>query len=370
MVLTVKGSTIFRWMWTHRWLTASLVAAAVVIAVNVVAFNQAWSMTHFSRGGMRTENPESLSLLEKVRVSLLGVNLPRPINRIDPSDLGLKFETHRFGGTDGAELEGWFIPCAKAKGIVLFAHGYGASKGSLLVETIAFHELGYAAFLLDFHGSGGSRGNGTSIGVHEADDIAQAVEYVRQKFPSRTLILYGQSMGSAAILRAIAVNGVRPTAIIVECPFDRLLSTAANRFAAMGLPAFPGAHLLIFWGGLQHGFNAFRHNPVEYARAVHCPVLLLHGAKDTRVTRAQAESIFENFPGEKEFTVFAHAGHESYLGAAPGQWTESVSRFLERHQTEKPRERKQSSDPTGRASRRHAESDRLEIHRGAGSRTG
>jgi pimeloyl-ACP methyl ester carboxylesterase len=118
-----------------------------------------------------------------------------------------------------------------------------------------------------------------------------------------------------------------------------LTSTAANRFASMGLPAFPAVHLLIFWGGVQEGFNGFRHNPVEYARDVPCPVLLLHGAKDTRVTREQAESIFRNFPGEKEFVVFPNAGHESYLGAAPAKWTESVSRFLERQQMETSRER-------------------------------
>jgi alpha-beta hydrolase superfamily lysophospholipase len=361
---------VFLWIRTHRWLTAGLVAAAGLIALNVVAFNQAWSMTHFQEGAIKTANPESLSLLQKVRVSLLGVSLPRPQNTIDPRSVGLAFETHRFGGAEGDELEAWHIPCEKAKGIVLFAHGYGACKASLLLEARALHGMGYAALLLDFHGSGGSRGNDTSIGVHEADDLSQAVESVRRKFPTRRLILYGQSMGSAAILRAIAVNGVRPDAVIVECPFDRLLSTASNRFAAMGLPAFPAAHLLIFWGGVQHGFNAFRHNPVEYARNVRCPVLLLHGAKDARVTQAQAESIFQNLPGDKEFIVFPNAGHESYLGAAPGLWTESVSRFLERHQAENRSERQQSPNPTGRASGRNAQTERLEIHRGAGPRTG
>jgi alpha-beta hydrolase superfamily lysophospholipase len=324
------------WMRTHRRLTACLVLALGFVAMNVVAFNQAWSMTHFSQTGRKTAKPESLSLFEKVRVAVAGVNLPRPTNSIDPSSLGLDFETCRFGGADGAELEAWHISCAKAKGLVLFAHGYGACKASLLTEAKAFHELGYAALLLDFHGSGGSRGSETSIGMHEADDLAQAVEYVQQRIPSRILILYGQSMGSAAILRAIAVNGVRPSAVIVECPFDRLVSTAANRFAAMGLPAFPAAHLLIFWGGVQHGFNGFRHNPVEYARQVRCPVLLLHGAKDARVTREQAESIFRSFPGKKEFTLFPDAGHESYLGAAPALWAESISRFLARIQMEKP----------------------------------
>jgi uncharacterized protein len=360
---------IFRWMSLYRVLTAAIAMAILLLAINVVAFNQAWSMTHFTAAGSRTANPESLSWIEKARVAACGVNLPRPANNIDPSDLGLAFELHRFGGNDGAELEAWSIPCPNANGLVLFAHGYGAAKASLLREAQALHELGYAAFLLDFHGSGGSRGNTTSIGVREADDVAEAVAYVQQKLPHRKLILYGQSMGSAAILRAIAANGVRPSAVILECPFDRLLSTAANRFAAMGLPAFPAAHLLIFWGGAQHGFNAFRHNPVDYARDVKCPVLLLHGAKDARVTQAQAESIFQSLAGDKEFVVFAKAGHESYLAAAPEKWRESVSRFLERHQMENSHERNEPSGATGRASGRHAERERLEVHRGAGPRS-
>lgn len=329
----------WRWIWTHRKLSACLAAAVAFVGLNLVAFNQAWSMTHFSSSGARTANPESLSLLEKMRVAVLGVNLPKPENTIDPSALGLSFETRRFGGANDAELESWLIPRAQAKGLVLFAHGYGACKSSMLTEARAVHQMGYAAFLLDFHGSGGSRGRETSIGLHEADDVASAVEYVRSHVPHRNLILYGQSMGSAAILRAVAVNGVRPTAIIVECPFDRLLSTAANRFAAMGLPAFPAAHVLIFWGGVQQGFNGFRHNPVDYARDVHCPVLLLHGAKDTRVTRSQAESIYQSLPGKKEFVVFKNAGHESCLAADPALWTESVTNFLERLQAENSRER-------------------------------
>jgi hypothetical protein len=90
---------VFRWIRTHRRLTAGLVVAAGLIALNVVAFNQAWSMTHFQEGGTKTANPESLSLLQKVRVSLLGVSLPRPQNTIGPQSVGLAFETHRFGGT-------------------------------------------------------------------------------------------------------------------------------------------------------------------------------------------------------------------------------------------------------------------------------
>jgi uncharacterized protein len=37
---------------------------------------------------------------------------------------------------------------------------------------------------------------------------------------------------------------------------------------ALHIPPFPLAELIIFWGGVQHGFNAFAHNPVTYAAQV------------------------------------------------------------------------------------------------------
>jgi alpha-beta hydrolase superfamily lysophospholipase len=142
------------------------------------------------------------------------------------------------------------------------------------------------------------------------------------------MILYGQSMGSAAILRAVAVHPIQPAALVLECPFDRMLATVENRFDAMGLPAFPSARLLVFWGGVQHRFNGFQHNPVEYAQHVKAPVLLLHGENDPRVTRAQAKAVFESFDGPKELELFPDVGHESYLAANGAKWKATVSQFL------------------------------------------
>lgn len=325
---------VLRWIRQHRRLTIGLAVLLALVAFNVVAFNQAWSMTHFAASGTRTARPEELGFLDKVQVALIGVRLPKPANALDPAHKGLKFETVRFGGASGAELEGWFVPHAESthvepKGIALFAHGYGAAKSSLLNEAAVLHRLGYAVFLVDFHGSGGSEGRVTSIGVREADDVADAVAWMTARQPQTPLILFGQSMGSAAILRAIAVRGVEPTAVIVECPFDRLLSTAENRFHSMGLPSFPAAQLLIFWGGVQLGFNGFEHNPAEYARSVRCPVLFLHGAHDGRVTPEQARAVFDNLAGPKSFVSFPTAGHESLLAADAELWTRSVSHFLE-----------------------------------------
>jgi alpha-beta hydrolase superfamily lysophospholipase len=188
--------------------------------------------------------------------------------------------------------------------------------------------MGYACFLVDFPGSGGSAGRATTIGYREADDVARAADYVRGRWPGRRLLLYGQSMGSAAILRALAVHKVAAGAAVLECPFDRLLSTVKARFAVLGVPAFPYAQLLVLWGGWQLGFNGFRHNPVDYARGVTCPVLLLHGTNDPRVTRAQVESIYRNLRGDRRIHYFDGLEHESYVLHRPQEWKECVGGFL------------------------------------------
>jgi alpha-beta hydrolase superfamily lysophospholipase len=316
-----------RWVRARPKWTAALALGLAFVLLNVVAYLHAWSMTHFTRGGAKTLGAQRLSPFGKVAVLFTGVHVPKPANDATPADLGLAFESHRFAGEAG-DLHAWYVPHPSPKALVLLLHGYSGCKSSQLREARAFHELGYAAFLLDFRGSGESAGWETTVGHEEAKDVVSAADYAAARWPSLPRVLYGQSMGSAAALRAVALRGLRPAALVLENPFDRFLSTVENRFGLMGLPAFPAARLLVFWGGVQHGINAFDHNPVEYAARVGCPVLLLHGREDRMVTAAQAESVFERLPGPKRVEWFAGVGHGPLLAPAPGQWKRAVSGFL------------------------------------------
>ncbi|GAB4442571.1 MAG: hypothetical protein Fur0044_38990 [Anaerolineae bacterium] len=211
---------------------------------------------------------------------------------------------------------------------MLLFHGYASAKSSMLPEAKALHTLGYASFLVDFRGSGGSNRSETSLGFAEAEDVAQVFEYARALAAGQPIILYGRSMGGAAVLRAIAVYQIQPAGIILEAVFDKLLSTVQNRFTSMGLPSFPAAHLLVFWGGFQQGYSGFRHNPVEYAASVYCPALVLHGTDDPRATLAEGRAVFQNLNGKKWFEAFSGVGHEAYLAAKPDEWQRAVSQFL------------------------------------------
>jgi len=285
-------------------------------------------MMHFCSPGVRTREPEALTVLEKALVVAQGVKISRPTNSNTPTDFGLAFETVHFTGAHGLKIEAWRIRQAESKGTVILFHGYAGSKDSLLAAAKEFDAFGYETLLVDFFGSGGSEGNETSVGFYEADDVAGACSFVQVETPGRRVILYGVSMGAAAVLRAVHAHGIAPSGLILECPFDRLITTVQNRFTAMGLPAFPAAQLLLFWGGVQQGFDAFQFNPADYARDVRCPVLFMHGGKDARVHLAEAENIFRNFRGPTVFKKFPSASHQSYLSSNASEWRSSVNHFL------------------------------------------
>jgi alpha-beta hydrolase superfamily lysophospholipase len=311
----------------RRWIAAA--GALAFLVLNVVAFMHARAFTHYATGGTRTEAVNRIGWWDKAKVLLTGITLPRPENTLTPADLGLPFTTHTIS-EGNVTLEAWHVPAEESRGLVLLFHGHGGCKCALIREAVVFHELGYSSLLVDFRGSGGSSESISTIGVLEADDVSAAVGFARDRWPGQRIALFGQSMGAAAILRATAA-GTAADAIMLECPFDRMLTTAEHRFELMGVPAFPFARLLLFWGGVQNGFNAFTHNPVEFAVKVRCPVLLMHGAQDPLVHVNEAESIYAALPGPKRWELFADAGHLSYCFKCPDRWTVVVREFLREH---------------------------------------
>jgi len=293
------------------------------LALNVIAFIHAYRFTHFSQDDReRTPDPDELSLWSKGKILFAGIDNPRPRHKSVPQR---SFQSIEIASTKN--LEGWRIQVPNAKGTVLLFHGYAGEKSSMISRSDEFNKLGYSTVLIDFMGSGGSEGNSTTIGFQEAVQVRDCFESI-QKTGQANIILFGTSMGAAAILKALDDYTISPAAIILECPFGSLYKTVSARFRLMGVPVVPMAAILTFWGGAQNGYWAFSHNPSTYARSVHCPTLLLFGAKDDRVSKAETEEIFSNLQGRKTLKIYPDAGHAIFTTANQASWIHDVLTFL------------------------------------------
>ncbi|HUC80827.1 MAG TPA: alpha/beta hydrolase [Flavisolibacter sp.] len=224
-------------------------------------------------------------------------------------------------------LDCWLMNAHSANGTVLLFHGYGGEKSSMQDKADEFLKMKLNVLLVDFMGAGGSEGAQTTIGFKEAEEVKDCFEYI-QKNGEKNIHLFGTSMGAVAIMKAINDYNLQPKSIIIECPFGTMYQTVCARFKIVNVPTFPMAGMLMFWGGVQNGFWAFSHNPVDYAKNISVPTLLLYGEKDNRVSREEINTIFSQLKGQKSLVTFPLAGHENYLNKYKEEWTNEVGRFL------------------------------------------
>ncbi|MFC1744316.1 alpha/beta hydrolase [Candidatus Riflebacteria bacterium] len=311
------------------WLT--WIAFLLFFVYNLILFFHSYWMCHFAPTDYKFRKPEERGFWESLKHLFFGEPIARPKIQETPADYGLQYEILNIKMSSQKKLQAWWIPVEPdiCKGTVLLFHPWASCKDSLLTEAKKFFELGYNCFLLDFYGNGGSAGDTTTIGYWEADEVEKAFYLVQQNYPMPPFILFGRSMGAVAILRAVAVHRIKPDALLLECPFDRLLNTVTNRCAAKGsLAPFITANFLIFWGCLQLGYPGHLHNPAAYAKKVDIPTLLLHGGIDERVLLHEIERIFMNLKARKKLVLFEGLAHEPYLIAQTEKWENEVNHFL------------------------------------------
>lgn len=304
------------------WKRVLWLCLVLFFIMNITAFLHAWRFTHFTDGHITKPKAEGVGWGLKIKYAFTGMPNPRPENKTTPS---LPFEKVQLN--DKYSTAGWWVPCDNAIGTIILLHGYGGEKSGMLDKSTVFHEWGYNTLLIDFRGSGETAGNATSIGFYEAEQVKYAFEWALAN-SEKPVSLFGTSMGAAAAMRAVAKYDIKPAGLILECPFGTLSETTKARFRQMGIPSFPMSSLLVFWGGVQQGFNGFKHNPADYAKAIDIPTLLMYGQKDAKVSQAETDEIYSNLKGPKSFFYFPEAGHENYLNHYNKEWREAVGEFL------------------------------------------
>jgi hypothetical protein len=294
------------------------------VLINVMAIFHAYSFSHVS-DKRTTENrqPEDFTWSEKAVVLFTGApNYRRKIDRYPSSEYS-EIIIH-----SPNNLSAWLLLSPDPIGTVALFHGYKSNKAALIDRAEFFQSLGYNALLVDFEASGESEGNTCSIGFHEADQVARTVQWINEQSMG-SVILFGNSMGAAAVMKYASEQDLEnQPPLMLECPFNSLYETTEARFETMGLPGFPFAELLVFWGGAINGFNGFAHNPSEYASKIESPALFLHGAKDDRVTTIHMREIVDSYEGEKTFVSFSEAAHEDYFNQYELEWKQEVEMWL------------------------------------------
>lgn len=220
-------------------------------------------------------------------------------------------EDVNFSSLDQTPLTGWYFKSqTKPKHVtVIQFHGNGQNMTSHFIALAWLTDFGYDFFAFDYRGYGTSKSDPSQEGLNQ--DSLAAIRYIMKRTPVKAgaepdLILYGQSLGGAVVLRALgdltAEERHRIKAVVIESSFHNYKSIAAEYLSRSWITWLfqPLAYVLIS--------NAY--SPEDYISKVSpIPLLVFHGDRDPIIPLRFGEKIFSLANPPKKMIVIPKGGH-------------------------------------------------------------
>jgi pimeloyl-ACP methyl ester carboxylesterase len=227
----------------------------------------------------------------------------------------------------GVVLRGWLFPAAAASvGItVVVLHGIADNRTSGVWIAERLVPKGFDVLVYDARAHGESGGESCTYGFHEKRDLSRALD---QLGIDRALLV-GNSLGAAVALQAAAEDR-RVIGVVAADTFSDLASIVRDR-----APFFASGSQIreaILLAEREGSFRVADVSPVDAARSIRVPVLLLHGADDTETRPVHTEKVFAALGGPKRLRLVSAAKHGEALGRA---WSE-VEVWIDQTAKERP----------------------------------
>lgn len=263
-----------------------------------------------------------IALLIVLLVATTALHLPEsgamvllhPFKRPMTSPLPAFCEEKTFEG-EGVKLKGWFAPAeGHRRGTVIYLHGIADNRASGAGVMERFRKRGFDVIAYDSRAHGQSDGEVCSYGVFEKQDLHRVLDTVAPG----PIVLLGGSLGAAVALQEAAEDARVSTVVAVDC-FSDLRTVATER-----------APFLFTRGTIEKAFKLVAQqghflvdtaSPLEAARSIRVPVLLIHGAEDRDTKPDHSRRLLAALAGPKRLILVPGASHGKSLGEK-GVWQE------------------------------------------------
>lgn len=260
---------------------------------------------------------------------------PRRPYRGTPSDLDLDlhWEDVEIDGTP--TLRGWLLspgggeshdvrgpdrsgePAAspdpdRSPAVAVLCHGWGTNGAVLLTLGAELARAGHPTLLFDVRSHGRSE-EASHVTIRQfRDDVERAVAWTEERFPDRTRVVGGHSMGGAAAILAAVHRGRVHGVATVAAPADVFEATAIY-MERKGLPGRRLIPLLRPFFRLRAGVPTREVTPEAQITRADVPVMIIQPETDDSVPADQARRLAD--AAGVEVTWVEGTDHSSVLEA-------------------------------------------------------
>lgn len=244
---------------------------------------------------------------------ILPHNIIQPRNWVidtTPAEYGLPYEHFRLEVAPDVHLDACFVPVVGTRGRanLIVLHGVGSCKEKYWQYVNLLVREGYNVLLWDQRAHGKSGGDYCTYGYREKHDVAAGLRWLKKKFPELPTGIYGNSMGGAVAIQALALLPELRFGLI-ESTFTDLPSVThayARRLAGFAVPRWL-TDLTLRAAGRIADFPAFAVRPVDAAARVTQPIMHLHGDADASIDVSHAHRLFAAY-GTADKTLYVVPG--------------------------------------------------------------
>jgi len=214
---------------------------------------------------------------------------------------------------DGCTINGLFVSGSKDKPAIVIFHG---NAGNITHRDFLLRALngerGYTVLLIDYHGYGKSEGTPTEKNLYlDGDASIQWLRKVKGIGPEQ-IVLFGQSLGSGVAVELATRYSFK--GVILETPFASTASAARYHFP---YNCFPVSVLVV---------DTF--DNLSKIESINCPLLLVHGTKDTIVDKRESEKLFKKACMPKELYLVEEADHNDIQFIDPQKYWNKISEWI------------------------------------------
>jgi fermentation-respiration switch protein FrsA (DUF1100 family) len=239
--------------------------------------------------------------------------LQMPSTTVAPTINQVTGQEVRFGQERSFELYAWFYRNANTKQVVLVCHGNGGNIGirPSLIESLL--RAGLSVFIYDYCGYGKSVGQPEPTNIIESAVCGYQYLIEHEKFDSRNIFVYGESLGSAPA--SYLASNFKLAGLIIQSGFSSLHAIAVEKYPFLRIyPDFL--------------FSTSELNTSDYVSRVGIPILIMHGDLDPVVPLHHAESLFGVAHQPKQLVIVNGAHHSDISELHQETFVAAISSFV------------------------------------------
>jgi uncharacterized protein len=224
---------------------------------------------------------------------------------------GLPVEDIWLRTSDGVKLNAWWIPAENAKFTFLAFHGNAGNIANRADVYAFLHDTPANVLALEYRGYGRSDGSPSEAGLYR--DSAAAYDYLVQakRIPPKTIISFGQSLGTAVAAHLAANADVG--GVVLEAPFPSVSAVARRVFWFL-----PGVEFTV----------ATQFQTRKQLARINAPVLVVHCTQDPVIPPELEEQVYEAAKAPKFILRVNDRCHEEASLTAPTRYREVLKPFL------------------------------------------